>query len=240
MMQLMPHIEGVNQLRICQFLVQVGMLPHTVLIQRMVDAGGIAVMSRMMQDKNERLRREGLLWIANLALDGFKFVELLFDSKALEHAYITIRSRDRPYLVRNAIFAMLNVCKTCLANTMNPRSEDIMGHLIDNYQLMAHTVQYVDVPGCDELTIDILCLWNNAIKWRPAFVIPLLEERGGLDKVSQMLSHRNTKIYKLAVEIDDKTHKREMECGEEPCVAFDPPVGVSAQDPTVYHGGFNF
>lgn len=230
--------DNVNKLRICQFLVRVGMLPHIQFQECMKKHGCLELMIRMTQDSAERLRREGLVWLGNFASEGIEYVELILEKNALEAVINTIRRQHRHFLVRNSIYVLIAMCNSCLRCADRNRAENVMGFLFDTKQVISLTVPYVDVVANENMTIDILQLWRDALKWKREFISPLIEERGGFDRVAKLIGTRNTTIFKLCSEIEDLNNANEMEI--EATVFDSKPIGIDPSNPTVFHGGFNF
>lgn len=243
MMSLIPRVDGPNQLRICEFMVIVSLLPNLMFQNIALQGGGIPIMTQMVQHKNDRLRREALLWMGNLATDGIDYANALYMSGALEHIFMIIRGRDRGFIVRNAIYVLLAVCNTCMLSSQDERSNDIMKNLMDFKGVISITADYVDAVGCTQSTIDILRMWRDALLWDLNFVTPLLEKYDGVYKITKFIAQapKESQIYQFACEIENMTNKHEsleMELEDNSAFTIHEMGGIN--DPTVLHGTFNF
>lgn len=245
MVNLVPRVENVNKLRICQFLVKVGQLPQVEFQHCMLAAGAVNVMVRMVQDASERLRREGLIWLGNFASSGMVFVNALMDCKAYEPVIHIIRRQHKAFLVRSAIYVLIAVCNSCMncAPSEASRAEDVMVYLFQNYKVIQLSISHVDVAGGEKLTIDILTLWRDAVKWNRSFVAPLLEECGAMDRVAKLVGHKHTTIFNLCSQIDELVNHQqheEMDLASSSFFDGSTMTGIDASAPSVYHGGFLF
>lgn len=246
MMTMIPHLarDGQNQLRICEFFVKVSMLPDASIHNSSLQCGGIQIMTQMVQHKNDRLRREALLWMGNLATDSIDYASAIYESNVMDEIFTIIRSRQRGFIVRNAIYVLLAICNTCLLTPKDNRSRDIMGTLLDFKGVISITADYVDAIGCTGSTIDILRLWRDALLWDLKFVTPLIEKFDGTYKITKFIAQapKDSQIYQLACEIENLTNKhdesQEMDVEDRSAFTIHEMGGI--HDPTVMHGTFNF
>lgn len=116
MVRMIPRVDAVNQVRVAKFLIQIGMLPieNCIFHRLMQHAGCVDIMIRLVQHPNERLQREGIIWIGNYASDGVEFVEELFDKRAFDEIINILRRNGKRTLVRQSIAAILGVCCACV------------------------------------------------------------------------------------------------------------------------------
>lgn len=206
--------------------------------QIMASAGAIPAMVRLANDANEALRREGTTWIANYASEGVAYVEQLLECGAFDPIVACIRGshqRDSP-VTRQSIFALVTACYSCIRER-GERADDILGQLVVSKHVVRYTRPFVDMVGCDDMTVDVLTLWHSLLVWNTAVITPLLEECGAMERVSILLGHRNMRIFKLAEAIEERVERADGMDVDHEAVEQPPPVMVA---PGTWRGGFNF
>lgn len=197
------HGMGQNRWRIVRFLVRVGQL-HVADFEfqnLMREAGAIQLMCRLCDQINEPLRIEAMRWIGNYASECTTFVQHLLNFKAFDAVISYIRRSPKESVIDQAIYIMDATVKACIKEA--PASNCVLQDLLIEKQFLSITVQRVGQVGCETRTLDILGMWYRLLKWNKRFVLPILEEHGGLDRVDILLGDKNPVIYKAASQIDD-------------------------------------
>lgn len=198
--------ELVNQIRILQTLVHIGLqnVPQYEFQNIMREAGCIQLMSALSHSGNERVRREAMMWIGNYASECFQFVKHLIDCRAFDGVTTYLQHPSQPALVSQAIYVLAAASQSCYRNSGSVlESNETLKVLLGQNKWLCHTSHRIGRRGCDDVTLDILSLWINLIKWDKHFIVPLLEETGGLSKVDELLASKNPAIWKLANSLDE-------------------------------------
>jgi len=200
------HPIGQNRWRIVRFLVRVGDL-HVDQFEfqhLMREAGAIQLMCRLCDQMNEPLRIEAMRWIGNYASDCATFVKHLLDCNALDAVISYIKRCPNEAVIDKAIYIMDACVKSCLKE--QPQADAILKNLLVEKQFLSITVERVGRLGCEARTLDILGMWYRLLKWNKRFVLSILEDHGGLDRIDILLGAKNPAIYKAASQIDDFLH----------------------------------
>jgi hypothetical protein len=200
--------ELVNQIRILQTLVHIGLqnVPQYEFQNIMREAGCVQLMSVLSHSGNERVRREAMMWIGNYASECFQFVKHLLECRAFDGVTAYLKHPSQPALVSQAIYVLAAASQSCYRNSdLNSvfQSNETLKVLLGQNKWLCHTAHRLGRLGCDEATLDILSLWINLIKWDKHFIVPLLEETGGLSKVDELLASKNTAIWSAANRLDE-------------------------------------
>jgi hypothetical protein len=196
----LPRLHNATLARkIARILVAIGRLNAaegvSPLQQWMVDAGAIPIMHALIKHVSPRLRCEGIMWLGNLASESSAFVERIaadgaFDTIARELLHPTSNA-----LIDPCLFAFMSAAERCILD----KNQDVL-----DLRIIQLTACYVDRPGKAIVTLEILTLWRNLMR----FLQPsgraraLLEECGAMDMVTKFLGHPDPRIYKLAEEIE--------------------------------------
>jgi hypothetical protein len=188
-----------------RILVQVGRitLPASPLQHCMVEAGAIAVMRRLVQDSHERVRREGILWLGNLGTESSQFVARLIEQQALKEMQLELLHPTAGSLIDQCLRALMGMAQRCLMD----RAQDTLYALIDGLNIVHLTALYVDRPGKEKLTLEILAFWYELLKQSaPPMrqqIAASLEECRAEDAVAKLLGSPHQSIYKAAEAVDE-------------------------------------
>lgn len=193
-----------NRLHVARTLVRFGTLsvPQMEYHHIMREAGCIQIMTNLTQDNNERLQREGIMWISNYASECPQFVEHLLHSGSFDAIISFIKRSPKETLLNISLYALAAACKTCYKNKTTENNAILQNLLIERGWL-GLTVSHVGRKGHVNITLTVLNLWIGLLKWNRHVVLPIIEESGGLDRVNELLGDDNPAIYKLASNIDD-------------------------------------
>jgi len=193
-----------NRLHVARTLCRIGKLnvPQMEYHHIMREAGCIQIMTNLTQDNNERLQREGLMWISNYGSECPQFVQHLLHSGSFDTVISFIKRSPKETFLNIALYALAAACKTCYTNK-TAESNSILQSLLIEKGWLGLTVAHVARKGHVDITLTILNLWIGLIKWNKHCVLPIIEESGGLDRVADLLGDDNPAIYMLASKIDD-------------------------------------
>lgn len=206
MIHLCPRLNTVNQIRAARIVAQMGFykVPNNEFLHLMREAGCIQLMSRFSLHPVERIQREALVWFAYYAGGSSEFVSHLIYNKALDGTFEFFRRDPKQSMVVQAMFILTVACQSCYQSKTNKKeSDEILKDLLITKQCLGLMCHQLDKPGQVKMVTDILALWLGLLKWNRAFVLPYLEEIGGIEKVEKLLGDNCTAIYNLASKIDD-------------------------------------
>jgi len=192
-----------------RILVAVGRInvEHAPLQRCMVEAGAIPMMREMASGRHgrDRVQREAIMWLGNLAAEAVNYVDVLLEAGAFEELCQQLQAPTSVTLVDGCLFALMTAVKSALyagAERGGAALNALLyGERIKAVHLMA---MYVDRPGKNAITIEILELWLDLLqKWRPATAAKaLLEECGALEQVVRLLGNNDARIYRCAEAVE--------------------------------------
>lgn len=201
------YVKGGNRERIADVVAAICSLQtprgDKTIPRVFIETKWLTLMTGSLGDTDSRIRRKAAHFLGNLACEGFDFAEAITlpDKGSQPHrdtmrALMHCADKDVAHVHNNAVYAIT----TCFMSANNDRiiclgegntrgSErglNVMLNLIRHYGMFHILARFVGTTYVDE------CVWvlgviEDAMKWNPKLVFPLLDEAGIVNSVEDML-----------------------------------------------------
>ncbi len=206
LVKLIPRLtDSLKKTLIAKILIVLQCLRDDTSRKQAHEAGVLRQMIGLSFSNHYKVKRVGIMWLSVFASEGVPQIMELLENDAFKSVAMGLRQGTISELMDESITLFTNACRTCLIQ----KADGCLGTFINDYQILPVLTMYVGGAGHDRTTTRILQLFRDLIKWKPEFVIPILDGTDAINKSTLLLGDNNVAVASMAEQVHQLLDKNQ-------------------------------